>query len=372
MRILYGIAGDGLGHAVRSAVVIEELLRRGHDVRIATSGDSTGYLDEKFSGVTEIWGLSVVTRDNRINRPLTLASNIRTGLAPSGLARNIFKWLQTAKNFDPDLVVSDLELWSATFGAILDTPVIGLDNVHLLTRASHPPQITDGLERQFAIENMIIRARVPGAAHYLIPTFAGSRPTEPKTTLIPPVLRDTILEATPSDGDHVLVYQTSYGTYDLVSVLRQLDAPVKLYGTKGGIDEHSQIDNVQLCPFDEQKFVDDLASCRAVVGTSGFTLITEALHMRKPYFGIPVQGQVEQVFNSRYVDWLGYGAYSTEPDLGAIRHFLGNLSEYRRNLDNYQPRDNQETFDRLEHLIDRHARREVEPASISMNHRAAE
>src|SRR6266480_3864517 len=38
MRILYGVVGEGMGHATRSKVVIEHLLERGHKVKVVVSG----------------------------------------------------------------------------------------------------------------------------------------------------------------------------------------------------------------------------------------------------------------------------------------------------------------------------------------------
>ena len=38
MRILYGVVGEGMGHATRSKVVCEHLVARGHDVKIVVSG----------------------------------------------------------------------------------------------------------------------------------------------------------------------------------------------------------------------------------------------------------------------------------------------------------------------------------------------
>ena len=38
MKILYGVVGEGMGHAVRSRVVIERLLARGYEVEIMASG----------------------------------------------------------------------------------------------------------------------------------------------------------------------------------------------------------------------------------------------------------------------------------------------------------------------------------------------
>jgi UDP:flavonoid glycosyltransferase YjiC (YdhE family) len=34
MKILYGVVGEGMGHAIRSQVVIKKLLDNGHDIQI--------------------------------------------------------------------------------------------------------------------------------------------------------------------------------------------------------------------------------------------------------------------------------------------------------------------------------------------------
>jgi len=37
MRILYGVVGEGMGHAMRSRVVLDELVKR-HHVQVVLSG----------------------------------------------------------------------------------------------------------------------------------------------------------------------------------------------------------------------------------------------------------------------------------------------------------------------------------------------
>ena len=43
MKILYGVAGEGMGHATRSRVVLDELVKE-HEVRIVTSGRACEHL----------------------------------------------------------------------------------------------------------------------------------------------------------------------------------------------------------------------------------------------------------------------------------------------------------------------------------------
>jgi len=357
MRILYGIAGDGVGHAVRSSVIIDELLRSGHDVRAVVSGDAESYMERKYSSMTKIWGLSLETRGHQVREGLTIATNVLEGLAPSGLPRNIYKFLEVARNFDPDLVVTDHELWSWCLGTASNVPIVGLDNIHFMSRCKHPRPVIEDLERDYALAQFVVSSRVPTADHYIVPNFAWSDVSEDDTTLVPPVLRPEILDATPECGDHLLLYQTSYGTCDLLELARQLDCPVKMYGALPDGGTERQVDNVTIRPFDESRFFNDLATCRAVVASSGFTLVTEALHLGKPFLGIPVEGQVEQMLNARYVDWLGYGTYEPEPDLATFRTFLSDLDRYRSALSEYERHGNEPTFETLHAILD-----EYEPA----------
>ena len=43
MKVLYGVNGEGMGHATRSEVVIDALLER-HDVRVVAGGAAFKYL----------------------------------------------------------------------------------------------------------------------------------------------------------------------------------------------------------------------------------------------------------------------------------------------------------------------------------------
>ena len=50
MRILYGVVGEGMGHATRSRVVIEHLLAAGHHVGVVASDRAFPFLARAFAG----------------------------------------------------------------------------------------------------------------------------------------------------------------------------------------------------------------------------------------------------------------------------------------------------------------------------------
>src|SRR6188768_3382094 len=87
MRILYGVVGEGMGHAMRSRVVLEHLIAQGHELEIMASGRATDFLSKRFSGVNRIHGLHMIYDENRVRRGKTLWSNVLTGA--TGTPKNI-------------------------------------------------------------------------------------------------------------------------------------------------------------------------------------------------------------------------------------------------------------------------------------------
>ena len=92
MRILYGVVGEGMGHATRSRVVIEHLLARGHEVRVVASGRASGYLAERVASVGDIWGLTMAYSENEVRRWQTLARNLSG--AVSGWPQNVREYFR--------------------------------------------------------------------------------------------------------------------------------------------------------------------------------------------------------------------------------------------------------------------------------------
>ena len=48
MRILYGVVGEGMGHAMRSGVVLDHLTKN-HEVQVVVSGRAHDYLVKRAS-----------------------------------------------------------------------------------------------------------------------------------------------------------------------------------------------------------------------------------------------------------------------------------------------------------------------------------
>ena len=84
MRILYGVTGEGLGHAMRSRVIAADLSARGHEVKLVASGRAWQYLGRYFDDVQEIPGFTLAYARGGIGR-------LRTAVKIRRVARNAIR-----------------------------------------------------------------------------------------------------------------------------------------------------------------------------------------------------------------------------------------------------------------------------------------
>jgi len=67
MKILYGVPGEGMGHATRSKVIIAHLLQN-HDVQVLSSSRAFKFLYESFGErVHEIKGLHFAYKNTKVS-----------------------------------------------------------------------------------------------------------------------------------------------------------------------------------------------------------------------------------------------------------------------------------------------------------------
>jgi uncharacterized protein (TIGR00661 family) len=353
MRILYGVVGEGMGHATRSRVVLEHLLQAEHEVRVVVSGRAHRFLVECLGAypnatVDEIQGLKLSYFGNRLDKSDSLFVNLRD--APAALLRNLRVYRKVAEDgFHPELVISDFESWAAIYAINHFLPVVSIDNLQMIARCRHPDSVTRGRAFDFSLAKCAVRIKMPGAAHYLITSFFFPPVAKRRTTLLPPILRPEIMAARREPGDHVLVYQTSSSNQRLVPALQKLPYTFRVYGMgREGVEG-----NVVLCPFSEHSFFEDLRTARAVIAGGGFTVLSEAVSLRVPVLSIPIERQYEQELNARYVEHLGYGVWSRTLELEVVEQFLRRLDEFSHALSRYQRCDNSLLFGCVDELIRR-------------------
>lgn len=377
MRILYGVVGEGMGHATRSRVVIEHLLGRGHELRVVVSGRAHDFLIERLRGhdrlaIEEIHGLSLGYEGNQVDLGESLLQNLEE--APRGLLRNIQVYRKVAEEgFAPELVVSDFESWAYFYGVNHLVPVVSIDNMQILNRCRHGLEVTDWQCFDFLLAKLAVKIKLPGAYHYLVTSFFFPEVAKKRTTLVPPILRPEILSARREPGRHVLVYQSAASNRALLPMIEDLPFEFRIYGRGRAPDGatastgRARAGRAQLVhrAFSETGFVEDLRTARAVIAGGGFSLMSEAVHLHVPMLSVPIEGQYEQEMNARYLEKLGYGAFAPVLDREVIRRFLEHADDHARALEAYRPTDNAMALTCVDELVARAARDEPPPVRLS-------
>ena len=344
MNILYGVPGEGLGHATRSKVVIGHLLAQGHQVCVVSSSRAYQMLAVAFPGrVHEIRGFHLAYRGLAVSKARTAVLTLRT--APDDLRINFAKYRDLLCDFKPELIISDFESFSYLFAKINRLPIISIDNMQIISRTKLNVTVPKAERGNHSLARNIVRAKLPRSRHYFVATFFDLPLIKPDTTLVPPIIRSEILAATPTRGGHVLVYQSATTQQNLIPLLQQLpDQQFRVYGFNKD-EDHG---NVQLRAFSEAGFIADLASCRAVVTNGGFSLISEAVYLQKPICAVPIPAQFEQWLNAAEVEKMGYGRHFAAITADGLRAFLYGLAGFETALASYRQQGNEVLFGRLD------------------------
>lgn len=346
LKILYGVPSEGMGHATRSNVIISHLLKK-HDVRIATSDRACVFMQERFPGrVYEIQGFHLAYRNGSVSKSSTASMLLKNG--PKDLIANLHKYRLVHKEFKPDLVISDFDSFTWFYAALNKTPLISIDNIQAVNRCKLDFPIPGPERNSYQIAKNIIKAKVPNADHYLITSFFKAQIQKKNTSLIPPILREKILAANARSGEHILVYQTSSSQDSILQVLNRIPKiPFIVYGF-----HKSEIRrNVTLKKFSEDGFIADLASAKAVMSNGGFSLLSEAVYLKKPVCSVPVKGQFEQYVNAAYIEKCGYGRHLDDFSPDGIKAFLFDVEAFQSTVSRYKQNGNNETFRKLDEII---------------------
>lgn len=338
MKILYCVAGEGHGHWTRSLEVIRYISKK-HKVRTLASGTSYKFMRLHLKDIEKIGGFNITYINNRL--VFSLSFLICLIKLPLIKIYNL-KMFKSFFSFKPDLIISDFEPFSSWLGFLTRTPVITVDNQHIIKTSVGRVCV------QHALFSIFTNLFIPFRTKSLALSFFIPKNRDNKTIIVPPVLRKEIFNIKPKYDNFIMVYQTSKNYKRILKILNKFpDENFIIPDSK----KHGKVGNVSFYGFDDKIFLDDLGNCKAVITNGGFSLISEALYLKKPVLSEPVRGQFEQYVNGYYVEKLGFGKFCRKLNTKVLREFISNLNIYNNNFDNHREKYNCEFFKVLDKTI---------------------
>jgi uncharacterized protein (TIGR00661 family) len=251
--------------------------------------------------------------------------------------RNGSRLMRELREFEPDAFITAYEPFTMVASHVMGKPLISMDNQNELLHVKAPPGTF--LPALWLVQ-LATRACTFGARYYVIKSLAKPHAGESRFRFVSPVIQDEIRSLHSAQGRHVLVYLTKPNRA-VLEMFKSMNETFIVYcgrppGTDGNVHYRAQ----------GATFLQDLGACKAIVGTTGFSLISDSIFLKKPYFGVPLRGQFEQTYNAHFLRELGIGEYSESPTRPDLEKFLGNLAGYRARLEEYHldPAEQEETL----------------------------
>ena len=329
--IFYCICGEGMGHATRSEVVIKTLMKK-HKIVIFSYDRAYEYLKKRFENkvldVVDIVGFNFVYENNQFMVGKSIISERKK--FNKIITENFPKYIKYVVKYNPFLIISDYEIVSGRLAKILDIPLISIDNMGFFTKGI----VKKEFSKHWQVKFLRSVVSINGDYNFIISLFKIPLRTKFKsnTFFIGPFIRKEIIKAKTSRKNYILVYQTSKSNMSMFNILKASKQKYIIYG----FDKETKEDNLVFKKNSVDEFVKDLASCRGVITNGGFSLICEAVYLKKPIYSIPVQNQIEQKINAYYLKKAGIAKTSDEINSIDLKRFIKNLKEYEKNLKNFQ------------------------------------
>lgn len=351
--IFYGIAGEGNGHAIRAKTIIDEL-KKNHNIHVFSHGKGYNSLKQSFS-INRILGFHMYYINNTVSSFLTGTINIIK--LPLMLIASLQYPLAFIKH-KPDVLITDFEPFGLYWAKVFRVPTISVDNQHSITNTK-----IDNIKGQWVTElysKLLIHAFFPNPDNIIITTFFPNEITKKNTTLVPPVIKQEVLEIknkktrrqeqktnAQKNKEHIFVYQTSPSYKRMLPILKKINKEFILYG----FNKEAKEANLTFKKFNREEYINDLATADAVIINGGFTTLSEALYVQKPIFSIPIKRQFEQILNGHYLNKLQYGMAVKEITEQNFTKFLEKKELYRKNIKKLKWDGNKELFEKIKEVI---------------------
>lgn len=358
MKIFYAFSGHGHGHGVRSAVVIQFLEKLGHRVKAATYGQGLKVAQEiGLIDVVKIEGWRMYYNRRGLSSIKTMLRFFHQ--SPKVIFSNLVKFSRVLENFQPDLIISDFEPFSAYWAKWKDIPLIKINNQSLMLLAKI--KIPTKFYPDYLIGQTLVDIFAPPAKFNFVLSFSPEftpikKRYQKNSFLVPPILREKIfaLPRQSAFSSHqsafILVYQTS-PVYQKKLIKLLVQFPQIRFNVYNLDSESYSASNLRFKNFSEDDFLNDLANCQAVITNGGFTLISEAIYLGKPILSLPIKGDFEQILNAILLERCGYGRFGQEINYQILKDFFDNLDIFKNNLRNYQQEGNKIFEEKLKSVL---------------------
>jgi len=329
MKYVFIVQGEGRGHMTQALTLSGLLRSRGHEiVKVLVGKSPSRKLPEFFvqginAPVVQFESMNFIpSADNR--KP----SMVTTVLFNSFNMHRYYPSIQLIKDeiltSEADVVVNFYELLAGMtfFFYELHIPMVSIGHQYLflhkdfgLPRHKYPGSVAlDFFTRMTSV----------GSVKHLALSFRNMQPDhEHNIIVVPPLLRNEVLELQPSEGDYIHGYMLNSGFAKDIMEWHEAhpEIPLRFFWDNWDAGKIQKVDDtLSFYLIDDHEFLRQMAGCRAYASTAGFESICEAMYLGKPVLMVP--SHIEQEINAFDATRYGAGVACNSFDLTKLVDFI--------------------------------------------------
>lgn len=283
MKIFYAIQATGNGHISR-AVQLYPYLKKFGTVDFFLSGNNAS-LDVKLPIKFRSKGCSLhYSKCGGLNY-WDILKNIKP--------RQIYKDADSLPLKDYDFIINDFDSITS-----LSCKLQKVHSVQFGHQASFLSESTPRPKKKSLMGEMILKHYAPS------PKNIGLHFEKYDSFILPPIIKDKIIQANPKNLQHITVYLPSF----------QIDCLEKAFNKIPNVSFHWFLDtvkfehtigNITYFPVNQKYFNTSLITCQGIITGGGFETPAEALYLGKKILSIPIRNHYEQECNAAALQKMG-------------------------------------------------------------------
>jgi uncharacterized protein (TIGR00661 family) len=283
MKIFYAVQATGNGHISR-AIQLYPYLQKYGTVDFFLSGNNASLTT----------GLPIQYK----SRGCSLHYSSCGGLDYWNIAKNIepirlYKEAKALPLKEYDVVINDFES--------ITSLACKLQNVHSIQfghQASFISDATPRPEKKSIMGELILKHYAPS------PKNIGLHFDKYDSFIYPPIIKDEITNAEPTNLKHITIYLPSFQKDCLEKAFKKVK-DVAFHWFLSDVDFRYTEGNITYYPINQKLFNESLISCDGIITGGGFETPAEALYLGKKILSIPIQNHYEQECNAEALKQMG-------------------------------------------------------------------
>lgn len=334
MKILFIIQGEGRGHLTQALSLRQKLTAEGHEVVGVLVGKSPArrlpdfFTDKIDTPVYPFESPNFLpsAKNKQVNLLNSIGYNLFRLHKYMGSIRYIDRMIRET---EADIVVNFYELLTGLTYLLLRPKALMVCIAHQYLFLH--PDFTFPRQNALSLASLRFFTRVTaiGAAKKLALSFRKMREvTGDGLIVVPPLLRQEVLDSVPSKGNYLHGYILNSGFSEEIRTWHASHPEIRMhfFWDKKGVSREVKVDNhLSFHPLNDTLFLRYMSGSKAYATTAGFESVCEAMYLNKPVLMVPTH--IEQACNAYDASLSGAGIVADRFDLDALLSLSKNHPE---------------------------------------------